>query len=184
MAKNLRNLYQIKVSLNGVKPPVWRRLLLSSTTILPTLHDIIQIAMGWTDSHMHQFTVGNERYGVPNPDFMDGTKPEGRIRIGVLLKEEKQWIIYEYDFGDGWEHKLMLEKILPYKSGDIEPKCIGGKRGCPPEDVGGPWGYMSFLEIYNDKTHPEHEEMVEWVGDYFDPERFDPNEINEIFAGK
>lgn len=184
MPRNLRNLYQIKVSLNDVKPPIWRRLLISSTTNLSELHNIIQVAMGWTDTHLHQFIVGNERYGIPDPDFEDGTKPEDGIRIGTLLKKEKQWIIYEYDFGDGWKHKIILEKILPYKSGETAPKCIGGRRGCPPEDVGGVWGYKEFLEAYNDKTHPGHKENMEWAGEYFDPERFGPNEINEILSGQ
>ena len=106
MPRNLRNLYQIKVSLNDVKPPIWRRLLISSTTNLAKLHNIIQVAMGWTDTHLHQFIVGNERYGIPDPDFEDGTKSEDKIRIGTLLKKEKQWIIYGYDFGDDWEHKI------------------------------------------------------------------------------
>jgi hypothetical protein len=184
MAQNLRDLYQIKVSLTGVKPPIWRRLVISSTTDLGGLHEIIQIAMGWTDTHLHQFVVADERFGVPDPDFEDGIIPENGIRIGSLLKKEKQWITYEYDFGDGWEHKIVLEKILPYTPGKIVPKCIGGRRGCPPEDVGGVWGYKEFLTAYKDKTHPEHEEMVEWAGEYFDPERFDPAEINQIFSGE
>lgn len=184
MPRNLRNLYQIKVSLNDVKPSIWRRLLISSTTNLSELHNIIQVAMGWTDTHLHQFIVGNERYGIPDPDFEDGTKSEDKIRIGTLLKKEKQWIIYGYDFGDDWEHKIILEKILPYKSGETAPKCIGGRRGCPPEDVGGPLGYEEFLKAYKHKTHSEHEEMVEWAGEYFDPDRFDPNEINEILSGQ
>jgi len=182
MTKSLRNLYQIKVSLNDVKPPIWRRLLISNATNLAELHEIIQIAMGWTDTHLHQFTVENDRYGVPDPDYDDGTKPEGGVRIGSLLKEEKEWLVYEYDFGDGWTHKIILEKILPYEAGEVEPRCIGGCRRCPPEDVGGPWGYMDFLEIYEDKTHPEHEEMVEWAGDYFDPDGFDENEVNKILS--
>ncbi|MDH3772331.1 MAG: plasmid pRiA4b ORF-3 family protein [Nitrospirota bacterium] len=184
MAKNLRNVYQIKVSLDGVKPQIWRRLLISSTTDLGELHEIIQIAMGWEDSHLHQFVVGDARYGVPDPEFDDGIIPEESIRISSLLKKEKEWIAYEYDFGDGWEHNIVLEKILPYTLGETVPKCVAGRRGCPPEDVGGVWGYQEFLEIYKDPKHPEHERMVEWAGEYFDPERFDQAEINEIFSGE
>lgn len=182
MAKNLRNVYQIKVSLDGVKPPIWRRLLISSTTNLGELHEIIQIAMGWTDSHLHQFVVGDARYGVPDPEFDVGIMREEGIRISSLLKKEKQYIAYDYDFGDGWEHKIVLEKILPYTLDGTVPKCMAGRRGCPPEDVGGVWGYQEFLGIYKDSTHPEHESMVEWAGEYFDPERFNPAEINEIFS--
>jgi len=172
------------VSLKDVKPLIWRRLLISSATDLSELHEIIQIAMGWTDSHLHQFIVGTERFGVSDPDFEDGTTPEKGHRICSLLKKEKQWITYEYDFGDGWEHKIVLEKILPYKPGETVPRCIGGRCGCPPEDVGGVWGYMEFLKAYKDKNHPEHDEMVEWAGESFDPERFDPAEVNEILAAK
>ncbi len=184
MAKNLRDLYQIKVTLNGVKPQIWRRLLISSTTDLAELHEILQIAMGWTDSHLHQFVAGEETFGVPDPDFEVGTRSEDGIRIGSLLKKEKEWITYEYDLGDGGEHTIVLEKILSYRAGERVPKCISGRRGCPPEDVGGIWGYKEFLEAYNDKKHPEHEEMVEWAGDYFDPERFDLAEVNEILSAE
>ena len=107
MAQNLRDLYQIKVTLNGVKLQIWRRLLISSATDLAELHEILQIAMGWTDSHLHQFVAGDEAFGVPDPDFEVGTRSEDGIRIGSLLRKEKEWITYEYDFGDGWEHKLV-----------------------------------------------------------------------------
>lgn len=182
MAKNLRDVYQIKVTLNDISPPIWRRLLISNTTDLAELHEIIQVAMGWTDSHLHQFVVGEECYGEPEPDFDFDVTPEYGVRIGSILKKEKDWIIYEYDFGDGWEHKIVLEKILPYNPKDVLPKCVTGRRGCPPEDVGGVWGYQEFLDAYNDKNHPEHEAMLEWVGEYFEPEQFDLNEVNEIFA--
>lgn len=184
MARRLRDLYQIKVSLNGAKPPIWRRLVISSAMDLEELHNVLQIAMGWTDSHLHQFIAGEARYGAPDPDWEDGTIPERGVRVGTLLKKEKQWITYEYDFGDGWEHRVVLEKVFPYESGARAPKCIAGRRGCPPENVGGIWGYAEFLEAYKDSSHPEHEEMVEWAGEYFDPERFDVSEVNEILSGE
>ncbi len=184
MAQNLRTVYQIKVSLNGVRPPIWRRLLISSATDLAELHNIIQIAMGWTDSHLHQFIAGGKRYGEPDPEFDDARIDESGVPIGSLLKKEKHSIVYEYDFGDGWEHKVTLEKRLPSHSIEEVPRCIGGRRGCPPEDVGGVYGYMNFLQIYSDEAHPEHEEMVEWAGEYFDPERFDVAEVNDILAGE
>ena len=109
--------------------------------------------------------------------------PERGVRVGTLLNKEKQWMTYEYDFGDGWEHKIVLEKILPFEPGNAEPKCIAGRRSCPPEDVGGIWGYARFLEAYSDADHPEHEEMLEWAGEDFDPERFDQSEVNAILAG-
>ena len=136
------------------------------------------------DSHLHQFVVGNERIDLPDLVFEDGAIPEDGIPIDSILERENQWITYEYDFGDGWEHEIVLEKILPSNPGESVPKCIGGRRGCPPEDVGGIWGYEDFLKVYYDKAHPEHEEMVEWAGEDFDPERFDFEEVNRILFGE
>lgn len=172
--------YQIKVSLNGVRPPVWRRLLIPSSMDLAELHSIIQVAMGWTNSHLHEFVVGRARYGEPDPDFADDTTSEYGVRVDSVLRKEKQSIVYTYDFGDGWEHKVTLEKILPYS--EDAPKCIVGRRSCPPEDVGGIYGYAEFLQAYSDKTHPEHREMVEWAGANFDPERFDIGGVNAILT--
>lgn len=182
MKQKSPEVYQVKVSLNGAKPPIWRRLLVSSAIDLADLHRIIQIAMGWTDSHLHQFIAGRKRYGPPDPEFDDERIDESGVQIGSVLRKARQWILYEYDFGDGWEHRITLEKVLQFGLGEEIPKCIGGRRGCPPEDVGGVYGYMHFLQIYGDQTHPEHEEMLEWAGDYFDPERFDPAEVNEALA--
>jgi hypothetical protein len=184
MAKNPRYVYQIKVTLKGVKPPVWRRLLVSGNTDLSLLHRIIQVAMGWTNSHMHQFVVGLESFGVPHPEFEDEMQSENGVRIGSLLTAEKDSMTYEYDFGDGWEHKIVLEKILPHKPGESIPTCTGGRRACPPEDVGGVYGYADFLKVYGDANHPEHDEMVEWAGESFDPERFDAAEVNRILSRK
>jgi len=180
MTEPLRNILQIKLSLIGAKPPIWRRLLVTSSTDLSKLHDIIQITMGWTDTHLHQFIVNESRYGVPDPDWEDGTISEKGIRIGSLLKTPKDQIIYEYDFGDGWEHELELEEIFPFTSKTITPACTAGRNSCPPEDVGGVWGYSDFLEAYKDNQHPEHENMKEWIGGYFDPTEFDLDEINQV----
>lgn len=178
MPRNLRDLLQLKISLKDVYPPIWRRLLISSSTDLAELHRIIQITMGWSNSHMHQFTAGKKQFGVPDDEFGDSTTPEIGVRIGSLLKAENEWISYEYDFGDSWEHKIVLEKILPYRPEEGGPRCIDGSRGCPPEDVGGAWGYEEFLEAYTDSGHPDHEEKLEWVGDSFDPEQFDLEQVN------
>lgn len=180
MATDLRKKYQIKVTLNEVKPLIWRRLVIPSSIRLDTLHATLQLALGWTDSHLHQFLVGRKRYGIPDPDFDDDVIEESRIRVEQVLKKEKQSLIYEYDFGDGWEHKVELEAILPFEASDQLPICIDGSRSCPPEDVGGPWEYMEFLSKFTDNSHPEHEETVEWVGEYFHPENFDTDEVNEL----
>jgi len=179
MPRNLRDLYQLRVSLNDVEPPIWRRLLVSSSTDLALLHEIIQVTMGWSEVHPHQFTAGTRQFGVPDEDFGDSLTTERGIRIGSLLKSENQTISYEYDFSDAWEHTILLEKILPYKPGESGPACINGSRCCPPEDVGGAWGYKEFLEAYTDPEHPDHKERTEWARRYFDPERFDITEVNK-----
>ena len=184
MVSNLRETYQLKVQLKGIRPPIWRRFLISNTSTLEDFHHTIQIVMGWTNSHLHQFTSGKSRYGMVDPEFGmdwdDDLQNELNFNVKDLLKNEGDSILYEYDFGDGWEHKITLEKVLPFEKGKSLPECIKGKRGCPPEDVGGVWGYQDFLEKWNDENHPEYEELQEWAGDYFHPEIFDLPETNEI----
>ncbi len=174
-----KKVYQIKVTLQGIRPPIWRRLEVTSDTKLSELHDIIQTAMGWQDCHLHQFTVGNTYYGKPDRSSpFDDTKDERKVKLSKLLPKEKSKFAYEYDFGDSWEHEILLEKILPMEEKEY-PVCVKGKRACPPEDVGGVWGYANLLKAIQDPDHPEHEEMQEWVEDDFDPEAFDLKDINE-----
>ena len=180
--QTLRSIYQLKITLKGSKPPIWRRLLVPSTITLPELHNVFQVTMGWTDTHLHQFVVGKKCYGEPDPDFEDSLIDEAEVRANQLLKKEKDILMYEYDFGDGWEHKVELEKVLPFEKGIPLPKCLKGKRGCPPEDVGGVWGYQEFLKAFQDPAHPEHDEMREWAGEYFDPENFSVLEVNELLS--
>ncbi len=184
--KNKPRVYQLKVTLMWVRPAIWRRLLVPGSISLASLHDILQTAMGWGGGHMHQFVApGGVYYGVPQRDseFDDlDTKDEDRFRLDQVLRREKDSIVYEYDFGDGWEHKIVLEKILAPAAGVAVPSCIGGKRACPPDDCGGVPGYANFLAAIGDATHPEHEDMVEWIGGAFDPERFDAQRINAVLA--
>lgn len=181
MARTLRKIYQLKISLKGAKPPIWRRLLIADSVSLPQLHEAIQIAMGWTNSHLHQFVVGAECYGAPDPDFDDiEMLDESRIKLSQIMDAEKDAIIYEYDFGDSWEHKITLEKILPFDQKAILPQCVTGKGACPPEDVGGIWGYSEFLEAIADPSHPEHEDYLEWVGGEFDSKLCDIEDINAL----
>jgi hypothetical protein len=184
--KKLRTIYQLKVTLNDSKPPIWRRILVSSNIDLGNFHRILQIVLGWTDSHFHQFISGGTMYGTPVDEFGSGLElkweDEKKYKLSQLLKKEKDSLIYEYDFGDSWKHKIVLEKILPDDGSVKVPTCIKGKRACPPEDCGGIWGYQNFLEAIQDPSHPEHEEMLEWIGGEFDPEYFDVKETNEILA--
>ncbi len=171
------DIYEIKVTLKHIRPPVWRRLQVPADTRLGKLHRILQAAMGWTDSHLHQFSIGGESYGVPDPDSPSDIKSERIIRLGSVVQEGETFI-YEYDFGDGWEHEIKIEKVLPADKDKRYPLCLAGKRACPPEDCGGPPGYERLLEVLRDPKHEEHEEMLEWVGEYFDPGEFDLDEIN------
>jgi len=173
-------IYQIKITLKHSKPPIWRRLEVADSITLAHLHMIIQIAMGWDDSHLHQFSIGEIYYGVPDPSDFEEVQDERRVKLNHLLTEPKQKLTYEYDFGDSWEHDVLLEKLLPPEAGVDYPRCTAGKRACPPDDVGGIWGYESFLEAIRDPKHPEHEEMLEWAGGAFDPEAFDIAAVNAI----
>ncbi|MGR8999574.1 MAG: plasmid pRiA4b ORF-3 family protein [Gammaproteobacteria bacterium] len=181
-AKQLRSIYQIKISLMGAKPPIWRTVLVPGNIGLDAFHDVIQLAMGWTDSHLHQFIANNVFYGIPDDDFDMEIEDESKYKLSQLLKKEKDSIKYEYDFGDSWEHKILLEKILPFDSKTPLPVCIKGKRACPPEDCGGIWGYEELLQTISDPNHPEHADMLEWLGGEFDPEEFDLEDINEDLA--
>jgi hypothetical protein len=172
-------IYQLKITLKDSKPPIWRRIEVPGTITLAQLHQIIQAIMGWYDYHLHQFTVGQIRYGVPDPDDFEEVRDERRVKLNQLLTEPKQKLIYEYDFGDSWEHVVLLEKALLPEQGVDYPRCTAGKRAGPPEDVGGVWGYDSFLEAIRDPQHPEHDQMLEWVGGEFDPEEFDLAALNE-----
>ncbi len=175
-----KRIYQMKVTLIGSKPPIWRRLLVEDTVTLGKLHDILQIVMGWTNSHLHHFIINDEFYGMPlEDDFGDmRTKDETRFKLNQLVSGKGFKFGYEYDFGDSWEHDLVIEKILPAEKGARYPICVAGKRAGPPEDVGGIWGYEDFLIAVSDPKHPEHAEMREWIGGDFDPERFNLNVVN------
>jgi hypothetical protein len=172
--------FQLKITLQESKPPIWRRIQVRGSTTLSKLHQILQTVMGWTDSHLHQFIADGVYYGIPDPDWADlAIKSERRVKLGQLVMAVKDRFVYEYDFGDSWEHALVVEKVLPAEPGVRYPICLAGKRACPPEDVGGIWGYTEFVEAIRQPTHPEHDAMLTWVGGSFDPEAFDREAINQ-----
>ena len=173
-------IYRMKVTLEDSKPPIWRRLLVRSDITLADLHRIIQVAMGWSDYHLHQFIVQGTYFGEPHPAYADDLDmhDEQEVTLRQIVAGEGFKFCYEYDFGDGWEHQVLVEKILPPEPDQRYPLCIKGRRACPPEDVGGVWGYLGFLEAIQDPDHPEHEEYLEWIGGEFDPEAFDLDAVN------
>ncbi|MEJ7825952.1 MAG: plasmid pRiA4b ORF-3 family protein [Solirubrobacteraceae bacterium] len=174
---------QLKISLIGVtKPPVWRRLLVPADIRLDRLHELIQTAMGWCDCHMHVFSVAGVEYGLPDPelDFRD----ERKTTLDRVLGATGERMRYTYDFGDDWEHEIVVEKLLSAEAGVRYPTCIAGRSRCPPEDCGGAWGYRRLRETLADPRDEEHTEMLEWLGLTaaleFDPTDFDVDEVNAV----
>jgi len=180
MAKKLTQIYQIKVTLYDTHLPIWRRILVPGNTTLLRLHDILQIVMGWEDYHLHMFTIEGSIYGDPADDEYGDriTLDEANYKLSQVIYGEGHRFTYEYDFGDGWDHTLLVEKIISPQDGVHYPLCLKGKRACPPEDVGGVWGYINFLEAIRDPSQDEYEEYLAWVGGEFDPEAFDLEVVN------
>jgi hypothetical protein len=166
-------IYQLRIQLRGVRPPVWRRVLVPGEMSLAELHEVVQTAMGWSNSHLHEFEVEGARYGLPDPDWgLDEVVDESRVKLFRVAREGSR-LRYAYDFGDGWVHDVTVEKVAGWQPATRYPCCIAGRRACPPEDVGGPWGYQDFLVAVGDPGHGGHEQWVEWVGGRFDPAEFD-----------
>lgn len=178
MSKSKTPVYQVKVTLRHIAPPIWRRLEVPVDIKLGKLHDVLQIAMGWTNSHLHAFRAGGVTYGTPDRDFPDDTVSERNVRLSQIATQRDK-LIYEYDFGDGWAHEIKIEKAFPAEPAVHYPRCTAGGRACPPEDCGGPPGYAHLLEVLRDPKHGEHEEIREWVPEGFDPEVFDLDAVNE-----
>jgi hypothetical protein len=176
--KKAKSLYQIKVTLVESKPPIWRRLIVKDNIKLDQLHSVLQVAMGWLDCHLHQYRVGGSYIGIPQPDLDFDVTDERNVYLQDIISNPKDKFIYEYDFGDGWEHKIVLEKVLPLDISE-SPVVIKGKGACPPEDCGGVWGYADFLDAIQDPKHEEHESMLEWIGGEFDPDKLDVDLINK-----
>jgi hypothetical protein len=156
-------------------------LLVPSDINLHELHEVLQVAFGWTNSHLHQFVVGGTYYGVPDDEFEGPaeTKDERRYTLAQIAKRKGAKLVYEYDFGDNWEHLIVVEDIRTAEGKTIQPQCIDGARSSPPEDVGSVSGYENFLKAIRNPKHPEHKEMLEWIGGRFDPETFSMEATNE-----
>ncbi len=171
--------YRIKITLRYIDPPIWRAIEVPANTKLGKLHRIVQIAMGWTDTHLHAFRADDAAYGVPDPDFPGDMKNERNVRLDRIAAAGDT-LIYEYDFGDGWEHVLKIENVFEADPAVHYPRCVAGSRACPPEDCGGPPGYEHLLEVLRNPQHQEYGETREWAGEDFDPEAFDLAEVNRL----
>ncbi len=179
-----KKIFQIQISLKYSKPKIWRRLLIPSDLFLREFHMINQTAMGWEDSHLHQFIKKDTFYKEKMLDdfFWNDFRHVDyeNVKVSDLLKKVKDKIIYEYDFGDSWEHDIILEKILPPDNNLQYPICLTGRMNCPPEDCGGIGGYYYMLEALEDVEHEEYEDFFEWLDGDFDPKYFNKNEVNKL----
>src|SRR5271157_3708101 len=173
--------YQFKITLVDTQPPVWRRIQVPDCT-LGDLHEVIQTVMGWQHSHMHQFIINDEYYGEADFDDLDlgmEMKDEDGILLSQIVKAgENARFVYEYDFGDSWQHSIQFERVVEPEPKVKYPRCTEGARACPPEDCGGVWGYADFLKAIADPKHPDHRDMKEWIGGKFDPEKFSVEAVN------
>ncbi|HPE61988.1 MAG: plasmid pRiA4b ORF-3 family protein [Thiothrix sp.] len=190
MAPEAGTVYQLKISLEGSKPPIWRRVLIRNDASLDQLHRVIQIAMGWTDTHLNQFIHGDTFYSSPNmfgSELLEDTLDARDYTIRALLRREKDWLRYEYDFGDSWLHKVTLEKVLPADAAAAIPACLKARGACPPEDCGGIWGYAHLLATFKQRraagdtpdAEDEDDELMEWLPADFDPDQVDLDGINQ-----
>lgn len=178
MTGTVDEIVTVRIELRGTDPPIWRQVEVPTSITLKILHDVVQAAMGWFDCHLWEFTVDRQRYGPPmgqdeGRDWgMDPRRDAAKVRLRDVLRPRRTTIDYLYDFGDSWEHRLIVTKVRQGESGIGYPRYVTGERNTPPEDCGGIPGFYEHLDILADPEHPDHEEVSEWFDDY-DPEGFD-----------
>ena len=180
LTRNIKVL-QLKVELQGVRPKVWRRVLVPSSIRLPKLHVVLLRAMGWDGGHLHEFEFAEGRYGVPDPDWPDESlDDESKVTLNKALGYSATFN-WTYDFGDNWTHRIKVERVdtMPAELKLQFPMCLAGAGACPPEDVGGAPGYADFLRAIADPEHPEHDDMTAWIGRPFDPNAFNVQEAQD-----
>jgi len=180
-----RAVHTIKVTLRDSRPPIWRCLEVPSSSTLQQLHTIIQVAFGWEDYHIWVFETPWERYGMTDRELE--IRSAAAKRLGQVAPRPGDKLRYTYDFGDDWEHDIVVQAVSDAEPAIAYPRCLAGRRACPPEDCGGIWGYGYLLEILADPAHEEHKERLEWLGldsaDEFDPAAFDLAEVNSALSG-
>jgi hypothetical protein len=172
-------LYELHVELEDIQPCIWRKILLPGSIKLSHLHDLLQLVMGWNNSHLHSFQFG-KRVFSGRPAELEDLKmlDESRYTLEAVLDDLLSEFVYDYDFGDSWRHLIQPKLVRKPNSEWFYPLCIAGERATPPDDVGGTAGYLEFLKAIGNPKHPEHEDMLIWIGGAFDPEGFDLNAIN------
>jgi hypothetical protein len=177
--------HKIKVTLRGSRPPIWRRLEVPSGVTLQRLHDVIQAAFGWEDCHMWVFDTAVGRYGVADRDL--GHRSAATRKLAGVAPVAGSRLGYTYDFGDDWEHDILVEAVADGEPEVAYPRCVAGRQAGPPEDCGGIWGYQYLLDILTDPTHEDHTERLEWLGldsaDQFNPDAFDLADVNTALSG-
>ena len=172
--------YQLKVTLLEVEPPVWRYFQVLGENTLYDLHCVLQVVMGWQECHLHEFIIGDARYSTlyGEMDHTEGVVEDQLVTLAEAAQQEGMKFAYAYDFGDDWQHEILVQKILEPEPKGTYPVCLGGERACPPEDCGGSMGYEEFLEAIRDPEHEDHDSLLEWAGGHFDPEAFDLKAVN------
>lgn len=177
--------YELYVELEDIEPPIWRRIIVPAAITLPKLHDVLQVVMGWTNSHLHSFEIGDRNFSSDDGDLAEsGMLDENKHTLEAVLGDSVHEFVYEYDFGDSWRHHIEVESIAQPKTDWFYPLCVAGARAAPPEDVGGVGGYIEFLSAIGDPGHDEHDRMLVWIGGAFDPAGFDINAINRALRDR
>lgn len=185
MKRKFERVFQFKITLKGLRPEVWRRIQVPESYTFWDLHVAIQDVFGWLDYHLHEFELMNPEsgeiaaIGIPEDEDLFDRKvlPGWKQKMADWFSGGYRSALYTYDFGDNWEHLVKLEKILPREAKKKYPRCVAGKRACPPEDCGGIWGYRDFLKVLKNPGHEEYEDLLVWAGGKFDPEYFDPEKV-------
>jgi Plasmid pRiA4b ORF-3-like protein len=182
VARVPRTIHRIKVTLRSVRPPVWRRLTVPSWITLADLHEVIQVAMGWENCHLHQFELDGLRYSAVEFE-LEETRDEQKATLSAVAPLPGSRIEYWYDFGDDWYHDITVEAVEPAAEDDGVVRCLTGRRACPPEDCGGPWGYANLLDAIDNASHPDHPTLTDWMDAVgyaeFDPAKFDQSAVDE-----
>ena len=165
--------FRLRIQLIDVDPGIWRRILVPGSIRMSKLAEILLAAMGWSNSHLHAFTIGDQRYGMNYDDFPEGEIDEKSVTVLQALRDVHRFT-FEYDFGDSWDHEIVIEELTKSPVGLKYAVCLDGANACPPDDVGGTWGYGEFLDAMADPTHSQHATYLEWVGTHFDPAQIRP----------